>query len=79
MSATRIRKYSYVQTARIMVAERKVINAAMSWQEYNDNVGSKWVRGSAISQLLTAARNLRKRRRWHDEAKRRARHKKATQ
>lgn len=70
--ASRLRKYSYVKSVKISQAERAVINAAMSWQEYNDGIGSRWVRGSPISKLLTAARALRKRRNWHaDEKKRR--------
>lgn len=67
--ASRVRKYSYVQSVKILAAEKEVINAAMSWQEYNDRVGSKWVRGSAIGRLLTVCRRLRKRRTWHAEAK----------
>lgn len=43
-----------------VTAEQRVLWAALSWQEYNDRVGSRWVRGSPISKLLTATRRLRK-------------------
>ncbi len=46
-----------------ITAEQRVLWAALAWQEYNDRIGSRWVRGSNIGKLLTAIRRLRKLRR----------------
>jgi len=46
-----------------VTAEQRVVWAALTWQEYNDRVGCRWVRGSPIGKLLTACRRLRRLRR----------------
>lgn len=46
-----------------ITAEQRVLWAALAWQEYNDRVGSRWVKGSPIGKLLTTIRRLRKLRR----------------